>query len=107
MEGGPMGILLMVVSIFVIFILLMAFSEPISMIFSQMKDLGEMTDTGKTGPNTPLNQTASWETYGNTIYSILFGVTMIGGAVMLFLGVVVKRRRQTFESERYGGDYGY
>ena len=108
MSGGPMNILLIVVSIFVAFILLMAFSEPVNMIFDTMKTSGESTDSGKEGPYSVKNQTAAWNLYGNSIYSIVFGATMIGGAIALFLGIAIKRRTpQYYESERYGGDYEY
>lgn len=102
MDQGPFAILSIVVSIFICFILLMAFSNPLQMIGNQLEQSGNQTS-----PSVGENMTI-WKENSFKIYSIIFATIMIGGAIMLFLGFAIKRRRPPYEEyERYGGDYNY
>ena len=100
-QSGIFGAIVTIASIFVCFILLMAFSHPLSTMFDAIDESANRTSTSIGENVSEVND------MNNKIYSILFGCVMVGGAIALFLGLYLRRtnRPPYDEYERYGGDY--
>lgn len=92
-----MDVLKAVIGTFIAFILLMAFSQPVYMVWDSM------TEVSKGTSQSVYENMSVYNTQAYNIYTIVFGVIMIGGAIAIFLGITFKRRSN--EYERYGGDY--